>query len=422
MTAATGTQKPANFFRCFLRSTAGGVAVSFAMASPVLLAASGLAIDYASLEMKKAELQAVADVSALGGAKELAVAGTSDDAIRAVIASYVAMEFAEAGASVTSTTDIDRKEGTIRTEVEERWTPAFAQFLNADITPIRAHATALIVGSTNVCVLALDGSSTKAIHLDKKAKMRANGCGVYSNSNHSQGIRLDMDSSISAALICSAGGYKAKTSAVEPIPTTDCPLIPDPLAARGTPAIGSCDQTGLTLATGKHTLSPGTYCGGIKIKGTAAVKFLPGTYIISDGKFTVADTAKITGEHVGFYLSGDASTIDFTDDASINLSGEVKGELAGLLFFEDRAASLNRKHHIQSTQVDELTGTIYLSRGTLLVDPNSPVAENSAYTAIIANRLELTEGPELTLNSDYGSTDVPVPAGIQSSVQVVLSE
>jgi Flp pilus assembly protein TadG len=422
MTAETGTRKPSSFFRFFLRSTTGGVAVSFAMASPVLLAASGLAIDYATLEMKKAELQAVADVSALGGAKELAVAGTSDHAIRAVVASYVAMEFSEAGASVTSTTDIDRKEGTIRTEVEEHWTPAFAQFLNADITPIRAHATALIVGSTNVCVLALDDSSTKAIHLDMNAKMRANGCGVYSNSNHIQGIRLDMDSSMSAALICSAGGYMAKFSAVEPIPTTDCPLIPDPLADRGTPAIGSCDQTGLALATGNHTLSPGTYCGGIKIKGTASVNFLPGTYIISDGKFTVADTAKITGEHVGFYLSGNASTIDFKDDASVNLSGEVKGELAGLLFFEDRAASLNRKHHIQSTHVDELTGTIYLSRGTLLVDPNSPVAKDSAYTAIIANRLELTEGPELTLNSDYGSTDVPVPAGIQSTVQVVLSE
>lgn len=94
MTAKTGTGKLSSIFRFFLRSTAGGVAVSFAMASPVLLAASGLAIDYATLEMKKAELQAVADVSALGGAKELAVAGTSDDAIRAVTASYVAMEFA----------------------------------------------------------------------------------------------------------------------------------------------------------------------------------------------------------------------------------------------------------------------------------------------------------------------------------------
>ena len=72
--------------------------------------------------------------------------------------------------------------------------------------------------------------------------------------------------------------------------------------------------------------------------------------------------------------------------------------------------------------MDVLTGTIYLSRGQLLVDPNNAVAEDLAYTAIIANRLELTEGPELVLNSDYGATDVPVPAGIQSTAQVVLSE
>ena len=47
----------------FFRSAAGGVAVSFAVASPILLAASGLAIDYATHEMKVSELQAAADRS-----------------------------------------------------------------------------------------------------------------------------------------------------------------------------------------------------------------------------------------------------------------------------------------------------------------------------------------------------------------------
>jgi hypothetical protein len=158
------------------------------------------------------------------------------------------------------------------------------------------------------------------------------------------------------------------------------------------------------------------------IKGNASVTFTPGTYIIKDGKFIVSDDAKITGDHVGFYLLGTTSIINFSDDASVTLSGAVDGNMAGLLFFEDRSAPIDRKHHIQSTNVDVLTGTIYLSRGELLIDPNSPVAKDSAYTAIIAHRLELTEGPELILNSDYGATDVPVPAGIRSSAQVVLSE
>jgi hypothetical protein len=57
----------------------------------------------------------------------------------------------------------------------------------------------------------------------------------------------------------------------------------------------------------------------------------------------------------------------------------------------------------------------------LLVNPNAVVASKSAYTAIVVNRLELTEGPELVLNSDYSTTDVPVPDGISSGSSVVLT-
>jgi hypothetical protein len=184
--------------------------------------------------------------------------------------------------------------------------------------------------------------------------------------------------------------------------------------------VKGCDFTDLKIVAGSKTLDPATYCGGLEVSGTANVKFNPGTYIILDGKFKVANSAIIKGEHVGFYLTGDKSVIDFSGDTTVALSGATEHELAGLLFFEDRSAKLGRKHRIGSANANELTGTIYLSRGDLWVDPNSPVAQNSAYTAIIVHKLELDEGPELVLNSDFGATDVPVPAGIQAFGQVVL--
>jgi hypothetical protein len=49
------------------------------------------------------------------------------------------------------------------------------------------------------------------------------------------------------------------------------------------------------------------------------------------------------------------------------------------------------------------------------------VASDSAYTAIVSYRLELTQGPTLVLNSDYGATGVPVPDGIRATGQVVLT-
>ena len=90
----------------------------------------------------------------------------------------------------------------------------------------------------------------------------------------------------------------------------------------------------------------------------------------------------------------------------LSIASSTNAEMSGLLFFEDRAATADRQHHIDSTNAQVLTGTIYLSQGYLKVDPNASVANKSAYTAIIANRLELSSGPELILNSDYGATEI----------------
>jgi hypothetical protein len=406
----------------FLRSASGNIIVSFAAAAPALLAAAGLAVDYGTHSLKVAELQSIADTAALGGANELAISGSSDASIKSVVISYIAERYGAGGSVIASKTEIDRKAGTLRVVFEETWTPVFAEFLDADVTPIRVDAMASLLGGDKICVLTLDSSGTKALHMDKSARMDADGCGIYSNSKHTQGIRLDQNSSMSATAICTAGGYIAKTTSVEPIPTTDCPPVADPLAGRTAPSIGSCNVTNFKIASGNQVLAPGTYCGGLAISGTASVSFLPGTYIIKDGTFTVSQKAKIKGEHVGFYLAGKKTLINFTDDASVELTGALDGDMAGLLFFEERSVSVGRNHHIQSLNADVLTGTIYLSRGKLLIDPNNPVAQDSAYTVIIAYQLELTEGPELILHSDYGATDVPVPAGLQTSAQVVLSE
>ncbi len=61
---------------------------------------------------------------------------------------------------------------------------------------------------------------------------------------------------------------------------------------------------------------------------------------------------------------------------------------------------------------DQNAGNIYLPNGRLYVDAEDDVAEDSAYTAIVARKVELSAGPTLHLNTDYGATDIPVPSGI----------
>jgi hypothetical protein len=54
-----------------------------------------------------------------------------------------------------------------------------------------------------------------------------------------------------------------------------------------------------------------------------------------------------------------------------------------------------------------------------MIDPNATVAVSSAYTAIIALRMAINNGPNLALNTNQDATKVPVPIGVVSAATVV---
>jgi Flp pilus assembly protein TadG len=400
----------------------GSTALIFSLALPAVLAVIGASADFAVYGMKLTRLHAAADQAAISGAKELTVVHADASTVSQAADRYARSIFGNSGGSLDVKVEVSSKKDSVKVTLTERWTPFFAQFIGLNVTPVVVTATAKLAGAANICVLTLNPSATKAMHMDKLARLMAPDCAVHSNSSHVQAIRLDKNSQLSAALICAVGGVQAKTDAITPAPTTDCPVLPDPLAARVAPPIGTCKSTNLTLSSGTHTLNPGTYCGGIKISGTAKVSFTKGNYIIKDGVFDVSGTASVSSENAGFYLKGESSILNFTGNTTLSMTGATTGEMAGLLFFEDRNVSIGRIHRINSAYANKLTGTIYLSKGKLRIDPNSSVAQDSAYTAIIANQVEVDEGPTLVLNSDYGASNVPVPEGIQMSSQVVLTE
>ena len=53
-----------------------------------------------------------------------------------------------------------------------------------------------------------------------------------------------------------------------------------------------------------------------------------------------------------------------------------------------------------------------MPRGELVVQTSKAVADESAYTAIVARKLTLKGDPTLVLNTDYQLTDVPAPDGV----------
>ena len=215
---------------------------------------------------------------------------------------------------------------------------------------------------------------------------------------------------IEAETVCSAGGVEGKASFAFP-PTTDCPQIADPLAARTPPAVGSCTFSKTVINGGTRSLQPGVYCEGLKITNGASVTLSPGVYIIQGGKFIVDKGALLEGEDVGFFLAGKHSTLEFGYDTTISLAAPRTGEMAGILIFDDRGEKSD-KHKIYSNNARKLLGTIYMPNGALYIDAKRPIADRSAYTVVIARTVEIFDGPDLVLNSDYNATSVPVPKGV----------
>ena len=425
--------------RNLAKDTRGNLAIAAGLAMPALLVAGGSAVDYGAMLRLQSQLQVVADAAAIGAARELALATAEQDYITEVAKELVENNLSGdiAISNIKIDTQLVESGAGVQVNVSYSWTPFFAHLFSNKVTPVTSQATANMLGSGLICVVGLMERNNRAgIHLDDNSRLRADDCGVYSNSRSRVSIRADDNASITAATICAAGGYREYGSAdFSPIPTTDCPQIPDPLIDRAAPPVGACDETGLVIED-DMTLKPGVYCNGLTIDDEANVTLEAGIYVIKDGPFTVADEASLSGVDAGFFLTGNNSTINFEEDTTISLEAPRSGPLAGLLFYEDRNVPYSlifdpfkleeipanvRVHRISSNDARQLLGTIYMPKSILLVDAEAPVADQSAYTAIVVARLWLQEGPILYLNANYPATEVPVPKALIGS-QIVLAD
>jgi len=407
------------FFK-FWANTRGNVAIVFTLVLPVLLTAAGFSVDYAVWAGQKSKLQGIADATAVAAARELYMANADVSQLTAIATNFANAQPIdhEVYGSLTVTANVldsvqsqNDPVAAVEVEVTQARTSYFTSMLSGSFSPLAATAVARVLGGGRLCALGLKESGT-TIMLTQHALVTATTCSVYSNSTSSSGIDAGMKSSIDAELICSAGGTDGGASNFSPSPTTDCPQIEDPLAARPAPVVGACDYDDTEIKHETTTLYPGVYCGGLSISSNSDVIMEDGIYVIKDGPFSVTSNSTVFGEGVGFYLTGDDAVYNFGSQSDINFSAPIDGPLAGILFFEDRDAPPLRRHVISSKKADNLLGTVYLSRGIFVVATNNKVAQDSAYTAIIANRFELSKKPNIYLNSDYGSTDVPVPSGI----------
>ncbi|AWN42905.1 TadE/TadG family type IV pilus assembly protein [Methylobacterium durans] len=445
------SERPAHRFG---RDRHGSVAVIFGLCAAVLIGVAGGAADYARLLHRRGQLQAAVDAGTLAGGNALKLAASNPASI-AGLTEQTIRDAAQASASQPLTVNVTVADDktSVFARAEETIGLAFGAFVGIRTTTVAAQARANVVGRMRLCMLALDPGAPGAFNLQKNAQVTANSCSLYSNSKSSKGM-VGKDNALARAdIICSAGGFDGAKANFAPNPQTDCPAIEDPLKNTGQPSLGDCVQLPASarkdgkLRLGENkvdttfTLEPGTYCGGLQIAGSAVATLKAGIYVMKNGPLIVKDNATLSGVDVGFFFTGDKGGLLFDKKTTISLAAPTTGVMAGLLMSEQRSVNSPldplldvidliagnsipptppplgltkplRTYRIISDNARTMLGTIYLPAGRLVIDASRPVADQSAYTVIVAQQVNLYEGPNLYLNANYDATSVPVPKGV----------
>lgn len=370
-----------------------------------LIAMTGAAVDYAQAVTARDRLQATTDAAAINAAR---VNAPSDAQRIAAAEAYF-----PASSSVTApTATVTVSNGSVSVVSTQRVKTAFLGIVGISEMVLNAKATAApIKDGPPVCALALNQTAPAALNFSGNATFSAPGCGVYSNSSFSSGISVQGSAVVQAAGYCSAGGVSS-SHALTPASNTSCSRLEDPFRNLPAPSIAGCSfEHGLTVNPNTtRALSPGTYCGGLNLKGTVTLS--PGLYIIKDGSFAVGSQANVSVSGSGgvtFYLTGQGAAFDLDGSGGLSLLAQDTGPYSGLLIIQDRASNVGGTSKLNGTSSTLLKGAIYLPTQILSVNGNGSFGQQSDFMPLIADQLSFSGNSSTRLDLTAMQTPAPLP-------------
>ena len=169
----------AKFAACFRTDQRGGVLVLVALMFPILTGLSAVAIDYASLVKRRAELQRAADSGSIAGVNQFKLANADDAAaVRTAQAMAVAQARSGAGGTPRVSASVIGNHSGVQVTVAETVPLSFGKLLNMPSVEVAVSSTAKLSGTTRLCLLALDPLAMGAFHLESAARITATDCSL----------------------------------------------------------------------------------------------------------------------------------------------------------------------------------------------------------------------------------------------------
>jgi Flp pilus assembly protein TadG len=334
----------------------------------------------------------------------------------------------------------------------------FLQVMGYKTSTVGASATAAAIsggsGGGGGCLYALDPSASEALYLNGASL--ALSCGVYVNSNNTtNAFQLNSANAFlcygnttgsscatgtaplnmvtGAKIECSGCGCKSDAyyGTQNPSNTTQCSqptygsAAADPLASLPAPSYTGCNETNYSWSnsgTGP-TLSPGVYCGGIKLTG-GTTTMNPGTYILNGGGLEIegANTV-VSGSGVFFYNTSNGYTAGpllMSGQPTVNLTSQTSGTYQGILFMQDHSVCPSSSNAINGNTNIKYNGTIYMhctqTGGSYVAQNILYTGESSTgyYSALVVDTIQINGMSNLVLDPTGGqNTGIGLGSGMK---------
>ena len=369
---------PLSKLQAFGKDRRGGVLVYVAMALPVFLGVSGLAVDISVWHAHKRAIQTLADAGAVAGASELSRMTTA--ANRNTLADAAAREDALAsGAKATDqiTVNIPPTSGdfvgatnAVEVIVTREVPTMLSRLINPDDTQVSSRSVAF-AAEGEFCVFALNNSSPNAFQVSGGASLSLN-CGIAVNSDASspdEALHVTGGGCVDAPLIKVAGDYSAGGCYNNATPYQQTETTENPLAGSfpvPTEASDACNPSSkLTVHNGDVVdLPAGHHCNDITVQSGGTLRLAEGVHVFDKG-FTVHGLVEEQSGSAGvmFYLgpdTGSSDVLNFASDAEVHISAMTTGPYAHLLIYVDEAAGGNVQHNITAQASSTFDGLIYM--------------------------------------------------------------
>lgn len=374
-----------------------------------------MSVEMISLTATYSRMQSAVDAAALAGARQASLS-LSAGSVTSYAVSFANQQVADLPASMKiNFTAAQSTNNTVQVNGIATRDSFFGNLVPPGGFTIRVTATADALNKQPLCVLGVQNNTKQnSIWLSDNAQIQANNCLVHSNGSINTLLKARINAgSISARGNAFGNGYSpnANIGAL----TIENPFLNKQLMGKTACKDEDEEKKTVYAAPANYKLAAGVHEAQIAVNADATLVLGAGDHIFCRG-LVIQQEGVLKGENVALLFQ--RGSLIAEDEARLDLTGRTTGPWAGFLIAAD--TSNQEEMVISSPNVTKLLGAIYLANASLTIDSAGSVAEDSHWSVVVANKINILGNSKLVINSDYEGSGVPVPFGVgnqQSELQ-----